>query len=119
MIARASFENFGKEIQVCSKNAQNACWRYLEAGQTGAVEGGPEVGAEAAVPTRARLAFVHLSLAPDQWPVQGLGKEQDEKGEIGGDMEGPGGSKGTLQKKVTDFPVPSLDVTSQTLTGRE
>jgi hypothetical protein len=45
------------------------CLRHLESGQTGAVERGPEVGAEAAVPTRARLAFVHLSLAPDQYKV--------------------------------------------------
>jgi hypothetical protein len=36
----------------------------LEAGQTGAVEGGPEVGAEAAVPTRTRLTLVHLGFAP-------------------------------------------------------
>jgi len=38
----------------------------LVAGEAAAVEGGQEVRAEAAIPTRARLALVHLSLAPEQ-----------------------------------------------------
>ena len=65
------FANFVCKFQKGNTNMfeKCICLCYLEAGQTGAVERGPEVGAEAAVPTRARLAFVHLSLAPDQYKI--------------------------------------------------